>query len=227
MPVYKLQYFDARAVAETARFIFAVGKQEYEDARFPISFGTPGDFSTIIRKEFDEAKASGELDPSAGKLPMLYVDGVKIGQSKAIERFLAKEFGLAGATAIEAAQIDAIVEMVRDIKDDYNGAKRGKKDDELAAAVKTFFDETLPTSVKKLEKMVPDQSAGDFLFGKISHADITVFQFLGAPEGGFFDNTAGALASFQECPKIKKAMEATAANTEVKAWMEKRPKTMF
>ena len=47
--------------------------------------------------EFDAAKASGELDASGGKVPLLTVDGGKIGQSKAIERYLAKALGLAGS----------------------------------------------------------------------------------------------------------------------------------
>ena len=47
---YHLQYFDVRGLAETARFMFAVAKQEYVDARFSISLdfkdGKP-DVSTI------------------------------------------------------------------------------------------------------------------------------------------------------------------------------------
>merc|ERR1712194_470074 len=131
LPAYKLQYFDGRGVSEVIRFLFAVAKVPYEDARFPLNFGTPGDFSTMTRPEFDAAKAAGDLKVSAGKVPYLSVDGVKIGQSKAIERYLANQFGLMGLTPIESFQIDALCEMVRDIKDDYNGAKRGKEKDEL------------------------------------------------------------------------------------------------
>mmetsp|Transcript_127482 Transcript_127482/g.271827 ORF Transcript_127482/g.271827 Transcript_127482/m.271827 type:complete len:227 (-) Transcript_127482:97-777(-) len=224
MPTYKLQYFDARGVAETIRYMFAVAKVEYEDARFPLTFGTPGDFSTMTRKEFDEAKASGELACSAGKVPYLEVDGVKVGQSKAIERFLAKELGLAGDSALQFLQIDAICEQVRDIKEAYNNCKRGKEGAEKEAALATWFGETLPADVKKMEGMIP-ANKGPFLFGeKISLADLTVFQFLAAHQG-FYDNTEGAKASFQACAAIKSAMEATAENEGVKAWIEKRPKT--
>ena len=62
--------------------------------RLSFKFGTPGDFSTIQRPEFDAMKAEGKLDKSLGKVPLLEVDGQQIGQSKAIERFLAKEFGM-------------------------------------------------------------------------------------------------------------------------------------
>ena len=49
--------------------MFAVAKQDYEDARFNFTIdmkdGKP-DFSTIKRPEFDAAKAAGELDASGG-----------------------------------------------------------------------------------------------------------------------------------------------------------------
>jgi len=49
MPSYKLTYFDIRGLAENARILFAAAKQPYEDVRLSLSFGTPGDFSTIQR----------------------------------------------------------------------------------------------------------------------------------------------------------------------------------
>ena len=75
MPTYKLTYFDIRGLAENARIFFAVAQQPYEDVRLSLTFGTPGDFSTIKRPEFDEMKAKGELDISLGKVPLLEVDG--------------------------------------------------------------------------------------------------------------------------------------------------------
>jgi len=47
-----LRYFDGRGVAETARLLFVIAGEKYEDMRYPISFGTPGDFSTLKRDEF-------------------------------------------------------------------------------------------------------------------------------------------------------------------------------
>lgn len=226
MPI-KLQYFDARGVSETIRLMLAVAKVEYEDARYPFTFGTPGDFSTISRPEFDAAKAAGELTASAGKVPYLEVDGVKVGQSKAIERYVAKTYGLGGASDMEFAQIDAVCEQIRDIKDAYNTAKRGKDkgSPELEEALAKFFGETLPANVQCIEGMVP---GGDFLFGKsVSYADIALWQFLAASDGGFFDNTEGAKASFAACPKITTAMAAVSAIPELQAWLEKRPKNMF
>ena len=57
-------------------------------------------------------------------------DGVKVGQSKAIERYLARELGLMGSNALEAAQVDQLGETVRDIKDAYQKARNIKDEDE-------------------------------------------------------------------------------------------------
>ena len=115
----KLSYFDARGVAETTRYMLAVTKTPYEDFRYGFTFGTPGDFSTVQRPEFDAAKAAGKLDANLGRLPLLEVDGQVFGQSKTIERFVAKRVGMMGATPIEEAQIDCICEHLRDCKDKY------------------------------------------------------------------------------------------------------------
>lgn len=230
MPSYKLVYFDIRGLAETSRFLFAVSKTPYEDVRYSLTFGTPGDFSTIIRPEFDAAKASGELDISLGKVPYLEVDGVKIGQSKSIERYLARELGLMGSNPVEAAQVDMLTESIRDFKDAYQKVK-AIKGDEAEAAMKKWFAEDLPNHVRNAEKSLnaanPCDPASQWLVGtKISYADICWYQFLAAP-GGFFDNTEGAKAAFQDCPRIKAALDAAGENAEIKEWIAKRKETPF
>jgi len=224
MAKYTLTYFDIRGLAETPRLMFAAAGVEYTDVRYSLTFGTPGDFSTISRPEFDAAKAAGELNAAAGKVPILDVDGVKIGQSKSIERYLMTALNLAGSSPVQAAQMDAVGEMVRDIKDAYNKQKAGKDKGsaELEAAMAEWFGEKLPAQLALLEQMIP-ASAGPYAFGAdISYADIVLFQFLAAP-GGFFDNTEGAKAAFQKCATIRRAMETTAANEKLVAHIAGRP----
>lgn len=67
---------------------------------------------------FKHAKETGALAAALGRAPMLRLaDGTELGQSKTIERYLARELGLMGVTASDAARIDMICEHVRDIKD--------------------------------------------------------------------------------------------------------------
>lgn len=219
MPTYKLTYFDVRGVAETSRLMFAAAKQEYTDERFNMKMemkdGKP-DWSTLQRPEFDAAKAAGELDASNGKVPMLTVDGQKIGQSKAIERYLAKALGLAGSNDIEAAQIDAVTETVRDIKDAYQKAKGDP------ATKEKFFAEDLPAGLALLEKSLP-KGSGPFLVGStISYADICIFMFL-TDKSGFFDDFDKAKAAYTPVARVKAAMEAVEANAEIADWIAKRP----
>jgi len=226
MPSYKLTYFDIRGLAENARIFLAVAQQPYEDVRLSLTFGTPGDFSTIQRPEFDAMKAKGELDISLGKVPLLEVDGVKIGQSKAIERYLAKELGLAGSSPVEAAQVDQLGETVRDIKDAYQKV-RGVQDEEAKKkGMEKWFAEDLPNWVKLAEKSLPAGPGPFMVGGKVSAADLLFYTLLLAP-GGFFDNTEGAKASFQDSPKIKAALEAVDALPQLQEYLKNRKPSPF
>lgn len=49
-----------------------------------------------------------------GQLPVLEVDGVQIGQSMTIARYLANKFNLAGTTPLEKARADMIVDCMTD-----------------------------------------------------------------------------------------------------------------
>ena len=50
-----------------------------------------------------------------GQLPVLEIDGIKIGQSITIARFLANKFNLSGKNEIENAQADMILDYIQDI----------------------------------------------------------------------------------------------------------------
>jgi len=217
----KLMYFDIRGLAETTRLLFAASKKEYEDKRYPLIFGTPGDFSTIKREEFDAAKAAGEFDAGMGKLPILECDGVKIGQSKAIERFVAKKVGMMGTNEIEEFQIDAACACVMDIKDAYKAAKQAGQDDK-DAAMKKWFEEALPELLVKVEKTLP--AGGAWLVGsKMSLADVTFYYFLLDPKG-FFDDVEGAKKAMAKAPRIAAACEAVQADAGISEWVNsKRP----
>ena len=152
-------------------------------------------------------------------MPLLTVDGEKIGQSKAIERYLAKALGLAGSSDVEAGQIDALCETVRDIKDSYQKANGD------AATKKNIFAEDLLAALGLMEKSFPAGSGPWLIGSNISYADTRVFQLLAAPKG-FFDDVDMAKAAYSKCTRIAAAMEAVAANAELQAWLAKRPDTM-
>eukprot|EP00635_Sarcinochrysidales_sp_CCMP3193_P008070 CAMPEP_0118889308 /NCGR_PEP_ID=MMETSP1166-20130328/293_1 /TAXON_ID=1104430 /ORGANISM="Chrysoreinhardia sp, Strain CCMP3193" /LENGTH=214 /DNA_ID=CAMNT_0006827895 /DNA_START=64 /DNA_END=708 /DNA_ORIENTATION=- len=211
-----LTYFDIRGLAERARYLFVLAGAEYSDKRLSLTFGVPGDFSTISRPEFDAAKAAGELDVNMGKVPILEVDGFKIPQSKAIERYVAKKYGLMGSTDLEAALIDGIQEHQRDINDAYRKAKTDEKLEE-------YLGTTLGESLAKVAKAVGD-NAGPFLMGeKPSYADVCFYVMLCEN----IDDKEKAKAAYESVPKFKAAIEAFAALDSIKAYQAQRKVTPF
>ncbi len=108
--------------------MFSLAGQAYEDTRLSI------DFATYAKPEFDALQKTGAFDVNMGGVPVLVFNGVSIGQSKSIERFVASKLGFMGANAVEAARIDNVCENVRDINDAYNSATAKKKDAELDQA---------------------------------------------------------------------------------------------
>eukprot|EP00971_Amphidinium_carterae_P145089 2874317-Amphidinium_carterae.1 len=220
MPEYELIYFAIRGLAETSRMLLAMGKVSYKDTRLSIRV-PDGDFSKVIRPEYDEMKAKGELDVSMYKLPILSVDGVRFSQSKAIEQYLARQFGFRGSSDIEAAQVLQLTESIRDMKDAYFKAKATEE-----GKVK-WFAEDMPEFCGKLEKSIP-AGPGPWLVGsKVSYADLVFFQTIAVHDGAFFDNIDGARAAWSKCPRIAAAMAEIAEIPEIKERIASRPKTDF
>lgn len=110
----KLLYFDARGAAELSRVLMKVGGLQFEDYRYPITVKETGGFET---KEYTAKKTEGIFAVNMDRVPVLELsDGKLIGQSRAIERYVAVKCGLMGCSDEERAMIDCIVENIRDIK---------------------------------------------------------------------------------------------------------------
>ncbi|GMS85835.1 hypothetical protein PENTCL1PPCAC_8010, partial [Pristionchus entomophagus] len=93
----KLIYSNNKGRAEVARQLFHLAGVPFEDFRIP-----PSDWSSIKAKT------------PFGQVPVLEVDGKQLPQSFAINRYLAKQFGFAGASSFEAAWVDAIADQLKD-----------------------------------------------------------------------------------------------------------------
>jgi prostaglandin-H2 D-isomerase / glutathione transferase len=230
----KLNYFNGRGLAETSRLIFAVSGKKYEDFRYPLEII---DWKTynMVRKEFDEDKASGKLWRSMGKLPFLEVDGQVISQSKSIERYLARRFKLMGDTNEESALIDSYCEYIRDFKTAYQTVRKAENKEE---AMEKWFGETLPEKLSSFEKILYENtdfqntssqiksvleekrfSVGD----KLSLADIVIYSFL----VDFFDNKEGVNKSFEQCKTLRNIVNTVSNNPNIKNWVENRAETAF
>ena len=129
---YHLRYFDARGVAETSRLLLVLGGASFTDERWPLDYSKPRD---EMSPGFVAARARGLLAINLDRAPVLVIDGKhEIGQSKTIERYLARQLGLLGRDEIEAAKCDMFAEHVRDLKDKYQQAKATSKKEVPARA---------------------------------------------------------------------------------------------
>jgi|Transcript_34937 glutathione S-transferase len=183
---------------EHIRFLFIVAGREKElddSSLYPMDISKMKEGMQVACPAFAEAKAAGKHDANLGRMPVMLVDGVPIGQIPVIKRIVAKRMGLYSDNDIEAAQIDMVNEHLIDVKKDYNDNKKVGEE-----AVAEWFKTKLPEWMGKLEKCLGDNFA---VGNKISWADVELFTFITV----FFDNVEGAAASIKACPKIKRSVE--------------------
>jgi len=191
---------------------------EYEDFRYPI------DVKAGFKKpEFDAEQAKGTFAVNLGRVPILQIGDEQIGQTKAIEMYVAKRFGFMGANDIEAGQIMAIGEHISDINAAYQKVRGIADASEKAAAMDKWFSEELKTWLGKLEKAIAitTKASGCSVGSKMSYADILIWSFV----TDFFDNKEGVKASMAGCTNILAVQEAVGKDAKIAAWVAKRPVT--
>jgi glutathione S-transferase len=200
---------------EHIRFIFIAADREKElddSEMYPIDFSKMKDGGIIAAcPAFAEAKAAGKHDANLGRMPVMVVDGVPIGQGPVIKRLVAKRMGLYSDNDIEAAKIDMVNEHLIDMKKEYNDTKKVGEE-----AVAEWFKTKMPEWMSKLEKALDDN--GFAVGNRLSWADIELFTIICS----FFDNLEGAAASIEGCPKIKRSVELVKALPAMAAHLAKR-----
>lgn len=173
----RLKYFDARGAAEISRVMLHLGNISYEDFRYPLTQKAEGGFEM---REFSAAKESGAFCANMDRVPLLEVDGRVIGQSRAIERYIASLCGMLGKTPEDAAVIDCVAENVRDIKDKWAKIRTtggfGPNAEKDALVEKWFAGGELSDWLRRLERSLPKhEGAGE---ESISYADVSIWHLL-------------------------------------------------
>jgi glutathione S-transferase len=222
----QLKYFDIQGAAETCRVIFALASEEYDDARYPI------DPKTFASPAFLAAKESGELKMNLNRAPVLVTaDGKSIGQSKSIERYLAKKFGLMGNSLEDEAVIDCIAEHCRDVTGaartkGFSRFTKNKTDEEKAAARKEWFENDMPEMLLKIEQAVKESSgAKGYAFGKeTTYADVAIWALLRDCPAADLDDTKKAS---EKCVLLNSIAEQLASEPGVAKWLSERPESIF
>jgi len=165
----KLQYFDLAGLGEPIRYALAQAGVPFEDARF------------ASRDEFLAEKPRLRF----GQVPYLIVNGHELFQSCAIMRFIGRYFSAAlyPLDATKAAQVDALLDQVKDVRVGLDVAKYKMRfgfpdtvldDAKAQIVIDTWRTSTLPRHLEFFEKALA-ASPSAFLTGSPSPTVADIF----------------------------------------------------
>jgi len=140
--------------------------------------------------------------------------GFGIPQSAAIERYLARKYGLAGSDQ-EVAIIDAIAEGVNDISYLYRSAVVYPIEAERPIQIAKFIDETLPKWLSYFENLI---NGKDYFVGnRLSYADLKFFNFIekSKPIEGFNEEV-------KKYPGIQELVKRISERPRIKKYLQRR-----
>jgi glutathione S-transferase len=204
--------FCSRGLGEGTRLLFAAADVKYEDIRFDASAFAGADAKGNSPVPFAEFKPTTPF----GQLPVLEVNGKKLAQSRAVERYVAREYGLFGATVVEGALIDMTAEQVRDLQEAFSKTNSVPEAERAAAKAKYFAE--LETKAASLVKQL-EHSKGFLVGASLTYADTAFF-------GLFHDRLqlSDAAAYEAHVPAALKAhVKKIAAVPSIAAYLAKRP----
>ncbi|KAH7716777.1 Glutathione S-transferase 1 [Aphelenchoides avenae] len=193
---YKLVYFDVRAWGESVRLLLHHEGIPFEDFRFTHA-EWPGAF-----------KAQAPF----GKVPYLEVDGKKLPESYAINRYLARKFGLAGKDEWEQAWVDAVADMYKDFMKEVVGFYRvatGRVEGDKDKLKSEVFDPAIGRLLTLLANILKESGSGFVAKSGYTWADFVLAEGLLTAEyivpGSLLGNAATKeyVERVHSIPKIK------------------------
>jgi len=195
----RLTYFLAKGRVEISRLILSYSGVKFTDER-------------LTKEQFGAIKSSQPW----GQIPVLTYKGQVMGQSIAIARFLAAEFGLTGRNNLENAQADEIVDAVSDLLNAMANVVKAGKDEK---ALKNVLDNVYPAGLANLEKMLSSRGGQFFVGNNLTWADLAVFQFA---TDGIAGKPPKDLTAY---PRISNLCQRVGQVPNIKNWLAARPIT--
>ncbi|KHJ85156.1 glutathione S-transferase protein [Oesophagostomum dentatum] len=240
---YKLLYFNGRGNGECARQIFAVAGQQYEDVRLTHEQFAPMKPSRMLSSVLiNKINKMDSADLPFGQVPVLEVDGKQLAQSAAIARYLARQYGLAGADPFEEALVDSLADQYADYRVEVKPyvytllgfMKAGDLDKLKKEVMMPGRDKFLGFITKFLKKsksgklpIIPTACAllnivsiGFLVGDKVTWVDLLISEHMA-------DMSARIPEFLDGFPEVKAHMEKVRSIPALKKWIETRPDTPF
>ncbi|PIC47038.1 hypothetical protein B9Z55_006521 [Caenorhabditis nigoni] len=203
---FKLIYFPLRARAEIARQILEYAGKDYTE-------------EVVTFEQWPALKNSTPF----GQLPVLEVDGKPLGQSYAIARYLAKEFGLAGKTDVEEAEVDAIADQFKDYLNDvvpYMSAVAGFKPGDVNQLRTDVFVPNFKKHFAFFEGILASNPSGFFVGNSLTWVDLLISQHVQ-------DVLEKDLAVVEEFKKVQAHRKMVQGLDRIKQHIARRPEYPF
>jgi glutathione S-transferase len=159
-----------------------------------------------------------------GQLPVLEVDGVKLCQTTAICRYLAKETGIYGKTHLDQCRGDMLVEGVMDLWSALRPTYMAKFKDDASDEDKEFAKfkaEYLNKFLRLYEGFLTETNTGYFVGDSLTWADIIVAEFVSVLDECFHASVG------TEHPKLKEFSRKILSLPFIKEHIASRPSTLF
>ncbi|WP_210545251.1 glutathione S-transferase family protein [Rhodoferax sp. PAMC 29310] len=166
-----LTYFDVHGGrGEPVRLALHIGGIAFEDKRFGFA-------------EFAEVRKTTPLS----QVPVLHVDGVQVTQSDAITRYAGKLAGLYPTDAFQALLCDEVMDGLEEVNVKL-GTTFGLAGDALKDARTALVNGPLPKYLGWLEAQLKAHGGQYFADGRLTIADLKVFNFVRGLSSGQLDH---------------------------------------
>lgn len=201
----RLIYFDlAGSRGEECRVALSLAGIDFEDVRIP-------------RADWPALKPKTPF----ASLPILELPGkAALGQSNAILVYIGRQHGLHPENDFTAAQHEALMDYVEDLRHTVGPTLRIADEAEKRAAREELARTYLPTWGTNVENQLTQLSSQPFVGGdKLHVVDIKLYMVVRWLASGTVDHIPKTV--FDHCPKLMRVYQSVDEHAGVQAWLKR------